>query len=124
MGRELWRPQGMDASQIGMGGHAMCVISYDDRKFGGTFQIMNSWTEKWATTGGLGSLRRFQAICEGSLRTGSAAQTIRCSCHSTGMYHRAGQQRRREKYSTPFRRGKQFHYGQSHPAGDPLQDVH
>lgn len=51
MGRELWRPQGMDASQIGMGGHAMCVIGYDDRKFGGAFQIMNSWTEKWGNNG-------------------------------------------------------------------------
>ncbi|MBL7744676.1 MAG: peptidase C1A papain [Chitinophagaceae bacterium] len=50
-GRELWQPQGMDASQIGMGGHAMCVIGYDDRKFGGAFQIMNSWTEDWGDKG-------------------------------------------------------------------------
>ena len=26
-----------------MGGHAMSVIGYDDIKFDGTFQIMNSW---------------------------------------------------------------------------------
>jgi len=43
MGQELWQPQGMDASQMGMGGYAMTIIGYDDRKFGGAFQIMNSW---------------------------------------------------------------------------------
>ncbi|MBL7738012.1 MAG: peptidase C1A papain [Chitinophagaceae bacterium] len=51
MGKELWTPQGMDASQVGMGGHAMCVIGYDDRKFGGAFQIMNSWSERWGNNG-------------------------------------------------------------------------
>ena len=51
MGQELWQPSGMDASQVGMGGHAMCVIGYDDRKFGGAFQIMNSWTPKWGNNG-------------------------------------------------------------------------
>jgi len=51
MGRELWTPQGMDASQMGMGGHAMCVIGYDDRKFGGAFQIMNSWGPEWGKNG-------------------------------------------------------------------------
>ncbi|MGZ8509964.1 MAG: C1 family peptidase [Chitinophagaceae bacterium] len=51
MGKELWQPQGMDASQVGMGGHAMCVIGYDDRKFGGAFQIMNSWGPEWGKEG-------------------------------------------------------------------------
>ena len=51
MGRELWTPQGMDASQMGMGGHAMCVIGYDDKKFGGAFQIMNSWGPEWGKNG-------------------------------------------------------------------------
>jgi Papain family cysteine protease len=51
MGRELWTPQGMDESQMGMGGHAMCVIGYDDRKFGGAFQIMNSWGSEWGKNG-------------------------------------------------------------------------
>lgn len=50
-GQELWQPQGMDASQVGMGGHAMCVIGYDDRKFGGSFQIMNSWSPEWGNDG-------------------------------------------------------------------------
>jgi hypothetical protein len=51
MGQELWEPSGMDASQMGMGGHAMCVVGYDDRKFGGAFQIMNSWGSEWGKNG-------------------------------------------------------------------------
>lgn len=51
MGRELWEPSGMDESQMGMGGHAMTVIGYDDRKFGGAFQIMNSWGPEWGKNG-------------------------------------------------------------------------
>jgi hypothetical protein len=51
MGKELWQPSGMDASKMGMGGHAMCVIGYDDRKFGGAFQLMNSWTPQWGNNG-------------------------------------------------------------------------
>lgn len=50
-GRELWTPQGLDASQAGMGGHAMCVIGYDDNKFDGAFQIMNSWGSQWGNNG-------------------------------------------------------------------------
>jgi len=50
-GEELWRPQGMDATQIGMGGHAMTVIGYDDSKYGGAFQIMNSWGSDWGNNG-------------------------------------------------------------------------
>ncbi len=51
MGQELWEPSNMDESQMGMGGHAMCVIGYDDRKFGGAFQIMNSWGPSWGKDG-------------------------------------------------------------------------
>jgi hypothetical protein len=51
VGQELWQPQGLDASQVGMGGHAMCVIGYDDRKFGGAFEIMNSWGSNWGKNG-------------------------------------------------------------------------
>ncbi len=43
--------KGMDESQMGMGGHAMSVIGYDDRKFGGAFQIMNSWGPEWGKNG-------------------------------------------------------------------------
>ncbi len=51
MGKDLWQPQGMDQSQMGMGGHAMCVIGYDDSKYGGAFQIMNSWSPAWGKNG-------------------------------------------------------------------------
>ena len=50
-GQEVWHPQGMDRSQQGFGGHAMCVIGYDDRKEGGAFQIMNSWGPEWGKNG-------------------------------------------------------------------------
>lgn len=51
MGRDLWQPAGMDQSQVGLGGHAMCVIGYDDKKYGGAFQIMNSWSPQWGNNG-------------------------------------------------------------------------
>ncbi|MBK8606893.1 MAG: peptidase C1A papain [Chitinophagaceae bacterium] len=50
-GQDLWTPQGMDESQMGMGGHAMSVIGYDNRKYGGAFQIMNSWGADWGNNG-------------------------------------------------------------------------
>ena len=33
------------------GNHAMCVIGYDDTKYGGAFEIMNSWGENWGNSG-------------------------------------------------------------------------
>jgi|LauGreDrversion4_2_1035121.scaffolds.fasta_scaffold01792_6 hypothetical protein len=33
------------------GGHAMCVIAYDDYKYGGAFKIQNSWGTSWGTGG-------------------------------------------------------------------------
>jgi hypothetical protein len=32
-------------------GHAVCIIGYDERKFGGAFEIMNSWGEDWGDKG-------------------------------------------------------------------------
>ena len=49
MGKEMWAPTNEDRSQMGFGGHAMCVIGYDDRK--GAFQIMNSWGPEWGVNG-------------------------------------------------------------------------
>ena len=51
MGQEVWHPQESDYSQMGFGGHAMCVIGYDDRKEGGAFQILNSWGPQWGQNG-------------------------------------------------------------------------
>ena len=48
-GKEMWAPTDEDRTQAGFGGHAMCVIGYDDRK--GAFQIMNSWGPEWGNNG-------------------------------------------------------------------------
>lgn len=50
-GKEVWHPTDDDYTQMGFGGHAMCVIGYDDRKEGGAFQIMNSWGKDWGVNG-------------------------------------------------------------------------
>ncbi len=49
MGKDLWTPTNEDRSQMGFGGHAMCVIGYDDRKQ--AVQIMNSWGPEWGVNG-------------------------------------------------------------------------
>ncbi len=49
MGKEVWAPTDEDRSQMGFGGHAMCVIGYDDRKQ--AFEIMNSWGPQWGNNG-------------------------------------------------------------------------
>jgi hypothetical protein len=51
IGQKVWHPNNSDYSQMGFGGHAMCVIGYDDRIEGGAFQIMNSWGAEWGTNG-------------------------------------------------------------------------
>lgn len=33
------------------GGHAMCVVGFDDDKYGGSFEIVNSWGEAWGNEG-------------------------------------------------------------------------
>ena len=33
------------------GWHAVCIIGYDDSKFGGAFEIMNSWGSSWGNKG-------------------------------------------------------------------------
>jgi len=34
-----------------LGGHAMVVVGYDDTKYGGAFEILNSWGTKWGNNG-------------------------------------------------------------------------
>ncbi len=33
------------------GGHAMCVVGYDDEKYGGAFEVVNSWGPAWGNEG-------------------------------------------------------------------------
>jgi C1A family cysteine protease len=54
MGKEMWQSTDSDQNMSGFGGHAMCVIGYDDFKYAknmGGFQIMNSWGEEWGNKG-------------------------------------------------------------------------
>ncbi|MBK8087088.1 MAG: C1 family peptidase [Chitinophagaceae bacterium] len=51
MGQDVWIPEQGDRSMMGFGGHAMCVVGYDDTKYGGSFLIMNSWGKEWGTNG-------------------------------------------------------------------------
>ncbi len=52
-GRDTWIPSRSDYNLRGFGGHAMCVIGYDDYHSGneGAFQIMNSWGADWGNEG-------------------------------------------------------------------------
>ncbi len=51
MGQKVWHPNAEDKDMTGFGGHAICVIGYDDRVEGGAFQIMNSWGTEWGQNG-------------------------------------------------------------------------
>jgi hypothetical protein len=51
MGKDLWIPEANDKGMMGFGGHAMCVVGYDDKKYGGAFLIMNSWGPEWGNNG-------------------------------------------------------------------------
>ncbi len=51
MGQDLWVPAPGDRSMMGFGGHAMCVVGYDDKKYGGSFLLMNSWGQEWGVNG-------------------------------------------------------------------------
>jgi len=51
VGQKVWIPDASDYSMTGFGGHAMCVIGYDDFLEGGSFLIMNSWGSEWGENG-------------------------------------------------------------------------
>lgn len=44
----LWDPQNFEEKD---GGHALCVVGYNDYKFGGAFRIVNSWGSDWGDNG-------------------------------------------------------------------------
>jgi C1A family cysteine protease len=49
---DVWREQRTDDGPTGQHGrHAMCVVGYDDKKYGGSFRVMNSWGTGWADKG-------------------------------------------------------------------------
>ncbi|MDR6197256.1 C1 family peptidase [Siphonobacter sp. SORGH_AS_0500] len=50
--QHVWEPApGDEKTPENESGHAMCVIGYDDAKFGGAFRIANSWGDQWAENG-------------------------------------------------------------------------
>jgi hypothetical protein len=51
MGKDLWEPESGDENMEGFGGHCMCVVGYDDKKYGGALLLMNSWGPEWGNNG-------------------------------------------------------------------------
>ncbi|MBC8156265.1 MAG: DUF4384 domain-containing protein [Bacteroidetes bacterium] len=49
--RDVWEPAPGDALVKNGEGHALCVIGYDDARFGGAFRVVNSWGTGWADGG-------------------------------------------------------------------------
>jgi len=45
----VWVPS--ESPDVNHGGHALCVVGYDDNKYGGAFEIMNSWGSDWGNGG-------------------------------------------------------------------------
>jgi hypothetical protein len=45
----VWRPE--ESPRYFYGGHAMCVVGYDDERNGGAFEVINSWGGEWGNNG-------------------------------------------------------------------------
>jgi hypothetical protein len=45
----VWYPT--EKPDLNYGGHALCVVGYDDNKEGGAFEILNSWGTHWGNEG-------------------------------------------------------------------------
>ena len=45
----FWQP--MEIMNTDYPGHAMCVVGYDDQKYGGAFEVINSWGSEWGNKG-------------------------------------------------------------------------
>jgi C1A family cysteine protease len=44
----IWKINANDQSTLN---HAICIVGYDDNKFGGAFEVMNSWGTTWGNNG-------------------------------------------------------------------------
>jgi hypothetical protein len=44
----IWNPK---VGELPVGDHAMCVVGYDDYKYGGAFEVMNSWGNEFGAEG-------------------------------------------------------------------------
>ena len=50
-GQELWIPTEPPGRNYSDSCHAVVAVGYDDDKFGGAFEIQNSWGRRWGTDG-------------------------------------------------------------------------
>ena len=48
--KEIWTPDSTDYKYWEQG-HALTVVSYNDQKFGGAFEVLNSWGKDWGIDG-------------------------------------------------------------------------
>lgn len=49
---DVWKQQPNDAEPTSINiGHAMCVVGYNDNKYGGAFRVLNSWGTGWGDKG-------------------------------------------------------------------------
>ena len=49
---DVWREERSDSGPTGQHGrHAMCVVGYDNNKYGGAFRVLNSWGTTWRDNG-------------------------------------------------------------------------
>lgn len=46
---DFWQPR--EKPERDQGGHALCIVGYDDAKFGGAFEVVNSWGKSWGMEG-------------------------------------------------------------------------
>lgn len=49
--KDVWNPPVNHLNDTNKGFHAVTVVGYDDEKFGGAFEIMNSWGTEWGNNG-------------------------------------------------------------------------
>ena len=47
--QDVWQPT--ENPRRDYGGHAMCVVGYDDSRHGGAFEVQNSWGTEWGNNG-------------------------------------------------------------------------
>lgn len=49
LAKDFWQPR--EQPDLQYGGHGLCVVGYDDTKFGGAFEVVNSWGKDWGQGG-------------------------------------------------------------------------
>jgi hypothetical protein len=49
LAQEFWQPRETPDAQYG--GHVVNVVGYDDTKFGGAFEVLNTWGKDWGVQG-------------------------------------------------------------------------